>query len=235
MISYLKGKIRFRAQNSLTIDVGGVGYEVEVPTSVLLNHREVGGEVELWVYTRVREDALQLYGFRSTSDRQIFKLLISINKVGPKIALAALSTISPKLMQYAAEHGKHEVFSSVGGIGPTLAQKIIVDLKNKKSKWPQNSNDSECPSLLKHIQLDFDHFGFDGKSIPAQEDHSMRGDIVSALENLGYKSKDISKAISKIDFTEEASQDQDFSTFLKKALQQFRKAPKKTVDPREVF
>ena len=236
MISYVKGKIRCRIQNALTVDVNGIGYEVHVPTYVVLNHRNIGDEVELWIYTKVREDAIQLYGFRTLSERQIFKLLIGINKVGPKIALAALSTINPRLMRYAVEHGKHEVFASVGGIGPTLAQKIIVDLKNKLGKWPAtDENQEDYPQLMKNIQLDFEHFGLEDGSSDSENHNTIRDDIISALENLGYRSKDISKAVSKLEIHENAD-DSDFSNLLKDALSSFQKStPQKSTDPREVF
>jgi Holliday junction DNA helicase RuvA len=130
MIGSLRGTVISKGLQAIILEVGGVGYHVLVPTKVV---DSVQAEQELLVHTHlaVREDALTLYGFTTESEKDLFELLVGISGIGPKIALAILSTYSPAEVQSAVANGQAEAFSAVSGIGKKNAERIVLELKNK--------------------------------------------------------------------------------------------------------
>ncbi|MBP6219205.1 MAG: Holliday junction branch migration protein RuvA [Oligoflexales bacterium] len=189
MIHYLSGRILKKLPTGLILDVGGLGYGLELPLCTLHQIAAVGEVASFWVYMRVREDSQKLYGFLSWGERQIFELLIHINGVGPKIAMAILSTVPIEALQKAADFDDAEVLERVPGVGRRTAEKILLDLKPRLARLVLS------PDLLfpKAPQS-----GGQGASFYQEqnflEDKSGRklqlmSDLLSALENLGFKEK----------------------------------------------
>ena len=189
MIELLKGKIAKKLPTGLIIDVNGVGYRVDVPLTYLCEIPDnKDKEIETWIYTRVKEDAIQLYGFKTYNDKELFEMLLSVNKVGPRIALAILSTLDTKAIIRAVEQEQIGLFKSIPGIGPNLAGKIVLELKNKIKKL----------SFYNSIDQFFDSPIEKQRHTALSANDQVFADIKSALENLGFKTKDIEAVISKI-------------------------------------
>lgn len=130
MISSINGRVADRTEDSLIVEVGGVGLEVFAPAE-LVNQAETGKAIALHTYLVVRENELSLYGFKTKEERRFFNLLIGVNGVGPRLALAVLSTLTPNAIRRAVFSEQAEMFSRVSGVGKTTAQKIQLHLKNK--------------------------------------------------------------------------------------------------------
>lgn len=130
MIASLRGSVQERGDDYLVIDVSGVGMQVYVP-SPLLDTIHIGDSIFIHTYLVVREDALNLYGFKTNEERQFFILLLGVNGIGPRSALNTLSTLSVDAMRRAVFHEQDEVFARVPGIGRKTAQKILLQLQDK--------------------------------------------------------------------------------------------------------
>ena len=130
MIATLRGEISQIEENALILEVGGVGLRVLVPVP-LRTKAKVGEKVFLFTHLQVREDALTLYGFESQSDRELFNILLGVDKVGPKVALSVLSTMTLDTIQRAVFGDEPEMLSRVPGVGKKTAQKMALHLKDK--------------------------------------------------------------------------------------------------------
>jgi len=128
MIARLRGRIAGRAGSGLIVDVNGVGYLVNATPSV---HRLGDGEVTIEVHTVVREDALQLYGFATADERELFEMLLSVSGVGPKVALAIVSGSTPAELRRAIARDDVKRFQAIPGIGLKTAQRVVLELKAK--------------------------------------------------------------------------------------------------------
>ena len=132
MIASLRGTVLHVQQPSfLVVEVGGVGFKVSVPASVFDDLDGLGRGVFLHTYLMVREDALNLYGFSSEEQRALFELLLTVQGVGPRLALAVLSTLSLDVLRHAVAHEQAEVLDRVPGVGRKTAEKIVFALKDK--------------------------------------------------------------------------------------------------------
>ena len=131
MIAWLHGKILERGHNFVVLDVQGVGYHVAVPLSTFSKLGGVGADATLHTYLAVRESAMDLYGFATPGEKEIFELLLSVSGVGPKLALAVLSGAEVHLLRRAIASGDVDLLTSVPGIGRKTAQRILVELKEK--------------------------------------------------------------------------------------------------------
>ena len=132
MIAYLEGRLAEAGESSvILVTPGGVGYEVYLPVHTLSRLPERGGEIAVFTYTVVREDALELYGFQTWDERQTFAVLISISKVGAKTALAILSQFRPDDLRQVVAEDDVEALTRVSGIGKKSAQHIFLELKYK--------------------------------------------------------------------------------------------------------
>ena len=136
MIRLIRGEVVATSKDSLVIDVGhqgaGIGLQVHVPSPSAAQYRE-GDTVTLQTYLQVREDSLTLYGFESTDELDIFELLIGVSGVGPKVALATLSTLTPDALRLALANDEPAVIARTPGVGKRTAQKIVLELKDKVS------------------------------------------------------------------------------------------------------
>ncbi len=179
MIALLRGRLVEKHPNRLIVDVGGVGYDVQVPLSTFYDMAEPGGEVALRVHTLVREDAISLFGFGSALEQALFERLISVNGVGPKLALATLSGIEPADLLRAVRTADVARLSSIPGIGKKTAERIVLELKDKlPASAPADAGVAAPP--------------------PADPDADLRTDVLSALVNLGYQRAQAEKAIDAV-------------------------------------
>ncbi|MBI4687239.1 MAG: Holliday junction branch migration protein RuvA [Nitrospirae bacterium] len=167
MIASLKGKILSKGADGVIVDVGGVGYHVNVPLGSLSNLPDRGSETFLNIHTHVREDAIQLYGFTTEEEKKIFTILINISGIGPKIAMSVLSAIPPDKFHAAITSEDVDALCSVPGLGKKTAHRIILELREK------------LPALIK------------GKTDVVYDD------TLSALINLGYKRNIAQDALEK--------------------------------------
>lgn len=215
MIEKLKGIYDVALPNGLILDVQGVGYGVEMPLSALCALPPIGTPMQVWTYTYVREDAIKLYGFLTYEDRYIFEVLISLNGVGPKIALAILSTLDLNAIKLAVAKGSPEVFEVVPGIGARMAEKIIVEMKSKMRRLAtlhhQGANSQEAQR--------FGAEDFSGIDAPQLEGglHPVMEDLRSALENLGFRDKAVNGVLQKLQVDHG---DRDFQFLMRLALKE---------------
>lgn len=171
MIARLTGRLVEKQATRLVVDVNGVGYEVQVPLSTFYVVPEPGADVTLRVHTHVREDALQLFGFSTPLEQQLFERLIAISGIGPKLALAVLSGIEPADLVRAVQAGDVGRLTLIPGVGKKTAERIGLELKDRLP-----------PGLAPELP---------GTAAGA----SLRADLVSALLNLGYHRPPAEKAV----------------------------------------
>lgn len=131
MIASISGKLLYIGDNTITVQVGGVGLEIHVPSSVFNTLGRIGQPVDLVTYLVVREDALTLYGFASEEEKAIFHLLLGVSGVGPRLALAVVNTLTPNVLANAIQKDDPDIISRVPGVGKKTAQKIVLELRGK--------------------------------------------------------------------------------------------------------
>ena len=181
MYSYLKGFFVCIEDGKVVIEVGGVGYEVSVPTSVLVDIPEAGEEIKLFVHQIVREDALELVGFADREQKRIYLKLLSISGVGPKAALAILSVLTPLELIRAVAENDYRAIARANGVGPKLAQKVVLELKDKVDK-----------DALEQMS---------GQSIASREEPAYV-EALQALTALGYQPNEAKKALQGVAVTD---------------------------------
>lgn len=195
MISYLRGEVLELGENYLTVDVHQIGYEVFVPARVL-DHIHLHQEVRLHTYLHVREDAMQLFGFTEKDELRMFKLLIGVNGIGPKVGLGILSNLSANDIRFAVLSDDIKTITSAPGIGKKTAQKLILELKDKVS-----------------LEEAFET-GIGQQPLVEETSQSGQSEAVQALTALGYSGAEALKAVKKVDITS----DMDVEEILKLAL-----------------
>jgi len=131
MIAHLRGRLLEKQPNRVVVDVNGVGYDVHVPLSTFYEMAEPGSDVSLRIHTHVREDALNLYGFATRLELQIFERLIGVSRIGPKLALAVLSGIEPNELVSAIRTANVARLTGIPGIGKKTAERLLLELKGK--------------------------------------------------------------------------------------------------------
>lgn len=131
MIGYLDGTVRAKQEDWLIVDVAGVGYRVWVTPAFAAEAGRVGDPVTLYVHTYVRENEISLYGFRTPEQLELFEVLLDVNRVGPKVAMAALATFDPATIINAVNNDQADVLTQISGVGKRTAQRMILDLKDK--------------------------------------------------------------------------------------------------------
>ncbi len=183
MIGRLRGILVEKHPPSLMIETSGVGYEVEAPMSVFYKLPETGAEVLLYTHFVVREDAQLLYGFSNRSERELFRTLIKVNGVGPKLALTILSGIEGEAFVRCVHDNDSATLVKLPGVGKKTAERLIVEMRDKLDNW--------LPAPL-----------LDGKPLemtPAVgQDAGVEEEAVSALITLGYKPQQASKVVKTI-------------------------------------
>lgn len=173
MIAHLKGQLIYKSPEHTVVDVNGVGYKVFTPLSTYYSLPKPGESISLRIHTRVREDELKLFGFLTKEEQTIFEKLITINKVGPKLALGILSGMSPADLLTAIKNNDAARLSAIPGVGKKTAERLALEMKDK----------------LSDLGLEMEHL----------PDPSSPGgfyeDALSALVNLGYKKPQAEKAL----------------------------------------
>lgn len=197
MIAHLTGTLFSKTPQSVIIDTAGVGYQISIPLSTFYQLPDEMEKVSLHVYTHVREDIIQLFGFQTEIEKEIFLLLISVSGIGPKVALNILSGIGFKDLLMAIVRADPERIAAVPGIGIKTSQRITLELKEKASK------------LSNRIEVE----PWERLQIGSKE---IFDDALSALINLGYTNKSAKKAIESVLIKDNEI---DLETLLKEALQ----------------
>lgn len=131
VISYIRGPLEEKREDSVVVEAGNIGYRIFIPSSVLGELPGLGEEVKIYTYFSVREDGMSLFGFLSRQDLEMFRQLIGVNGVGPKSALGILSALKPDVLRLAVISGDAKAISKAPGVGAKTAQRIILDLKDK--------------------------------------------------------------------------------------------------------
>ena len=181
MIAFLTGKLLEKSANAVIVDVGGVGYEVAIPLSTFYEIGEVGEDVELRVYTNVREDAIQLFGFKTQREKDLYLKLISVQGVGAKSGITMLSGMSADEIVSALRTENLAKLTSIPGVGRKTAERLVIELRDKVGDLSAGSTS--------------------GVSIPAAEGIGSEGvydDALSALVNLGYQKNAAEKALQHV-------------------------------------
>ena len=194
MIALLTGKVAFKSPAFIILDVNGVGYRVQIPFSTYYDLPDEGGTVSLNIYTHVKEDAINLFGFRTPAEKNFFQLLISVSGIGPKMGKDILSNIQVEDLGQAIVRGDLARLSAIPGIGRKTAERLVLELKEKVLKL-----DVSAPTV-------------EGSIPPLST--GLRDDVASALVNLGYKEAVVNKILAEIKIPPDASME----TVLKQAL-----------------
>lgn len=176
MIGYLSGTVLAKNEKEIILNVNGVGYKIACPLPTLLTC-EINSQKDFLIHTRVREDAISLFGFKTEIDLEIFEKLLDVSGIGPRSALAMLSVHSPSSIADAVEKGDSALLSHTPGIGKRSAEKIIIELKGK----------------LSHLQNN--------------EGNENTNEVRLALEALGYSPREINEAMNKLSTDKKSTSD----------------------------
>ena len=185
MIYCLTGKIEKKSMSAVVLSCGGVGYYAQCPASVAGALPGVGKEATLYTVMSVTENDVSLYGFATEEQQACFEMLTAVSGVGPKVGLAILSVMEPQRVALAISAGDHKAFKAANGVGPKLAQRIVLELKDKVAK-----------GFVDGISLEDVAGAASGE--PATQSASQ---AIAALVSLGYSQSEAALAISKIDAT----------------------------------
>lgn len=182
MIGFLRGKLVAKAPPQLVLDVQGVGYEVEAPMTTFYNLPALGEEVRLHTHLVVREDAHILFGFSSETDRMMFRTLIKVNGVGPKLALTILSGQSAEEFHHCIRNNDTQALVRLPGVGKKTAERLIVEMRDR---LPDLSDSSDSAVTMTSAD-------------PQPAIGNPRQEAISALCALGYKAQDAAKMVQNI-------------------------------------
>lgn len=181
MIAHLSGTLLSKQATSVILDVSGVGYEVSIPLSTFYELEDAGSTVQLRIYTHVREDALQLYGFKTARERELFLRLISVSGIGPKLGITLLSGMSADEMISSIRTNNLAKLTLIPGVGRKTAERLVMELRDKVA------------SLSAEVEEELGT-KTDAAAVPTED--SMRADALSALLNLGYQRNAAEKAVT---------------------------------------
>lgn len=195
MISHIRGKLVHKSPTEIVIDVNGVGYQVNIPLSTFEKIDKLDGEVNILTYMHVREDAMILYGFATEAERDIFKMLISISGIGPKIAQGILSGINTNELREAVLMNNIEALTSISGVGRKTAERIVLELRNKLGKIEFE----EQPTAPSSLQL------------------KARSEAIIALMSLGFNRTNAEQVIRAV-LNETKSKELSVEEMIKRAL-----------------
>ena len=202
MISYIKGELTEVFEDTVVVETNGIGYNIRVPGSVLDRLPSVGRSVRIYTYLYVKEDAMNLFGFLNRDDLSVFKLLLNVSGIGPKGALAILSTIGPDDLRFAVLSEDVKTISSAPGIGAKTAKRLIIELKDK----------------LKLAEVFETALANKEKASSENDVLLARNEAVEALVALGYASAQAMKAVQQVENAEEKDSEQILKEALKKLI-----------------
>jgi Holliday junction DNA helicase RuvA len=191
VIAHLSGTLLDKQLQRLVVDVGGVGYDVQVPLSTFYAVGDVGARVALRIHTHVREDALQLFGFSTPLEQALFERLIAISGIGPRVALAVLSGIEPDALVRAIRDADLGRLTSIPGVGKKTAERLVVEMRDRLPKTAETMPPG------------------------AAAGDDVRADVLSALANLGYQRAAAERGLDRVLTTSDA---RDFEDVLRAIL-----------------
>ncbi len=178
MIATLDGTLEYRGTDSVIINVGGIGFQLYIPSSTLSQLGAIGGKVSLYTHLHLRKDNVSLYGFVSNEESALFKNFISVSGIGPKVALAMLSALNPQQLAMAITSGNIDLISQVPGVGKKMASRLVVELRGKLEKeWEE-------------------------AALPLAPENT---DVIAALTSLGYSLREATQAVSSLPDSKELS------------------------------
>lgn len=180
MFEYIRGVLQYKGTDYCVIDVNGVGFKIFTSHITASGIGQAGETVTLYTYMNVKEDDISLFGFASKEELSVFNMLISVSGVGPKMGIAVLAAMSPSEFSLAVATGDYKAISKSKGIGPKLAQRIVLELKDKINKDIKSQEQTPEESFE-----------------PAPTGY-ISNDAISALMVLGYSSKEASKLVAKV-------------------------------------
>lgn len=183
MIAHLSGTLLSKQPNSVIVDVAGVGYEVNIPVSTFYDLEDAGANVQLRIYTHVREDALQLYGFKTNRERELFLRLISVSGIGPRLGITLLSGMSADEMIASIRTNNLARLTLIPGVGRKTAERLVMELRDKVAS-------------LSSAEIEEEFGAKTASGAPVLTEDSMRADVLSALLNLGYQRGAAEKAVT---------------------------------------
>lgn len=195
MFSYLKGELVEIQEEIIIVEVNGIGYEVRVPLSLLDDLPPIGNDIKIHTFMQVREDYVGLFGFLEKDDLNVFKLLITVNGIGPKGALGILSTISPDDLRFAVLSDDVKAISKAPGIGAKTASKLILELKDKLKL-----EDAFEQKLLNELEGSSKKVKSEGTTSTIVR---KRNEAIEALIVLGYSNTDAAKVVRSVSITED--------------------------------
>jgi holliday junction DNA helicase RuvA len=181
MIAHLSGTLLSKQATSVIVDVSGVGYEVSIPLSTFYDLEDTGSKVQLRIYTHVKEDALQLFGFKTARERELFINFISVSGIGPKIGIALLSGMSADELIASIKTNNLARLTLIPGVGKKTAERLIVDLREKMT-------------ALATAQIE-EETGVRPDAAEISSADNVRSEALSGLMNLGYQRSAAEKAI----------------------------------------
>ena len=199
MIAFIQGELCEVGQDTIIVACQGIGYEIQVPVSVAQSLPDPGNRVKIYTYTYVREDALGLFGFLTRDDLTVFKLLITVNGVGPKAAVAILSCMTADELRFAILAEDAKAISKAPGIGPKTAKRMIIELKDKLDLESMIDNHGDSSTYA---------------AGNAEAAASVRDEVIMALTALGYSNTEAVRAVRAVSGADEM----DSETLLKQAL-----------------
>ena len=183
MFEYICGKLSVKKIDYVALDINGLAYKIYISLKTFEKMSNIESTEKLYIHTNVKEDNISLYGFKTQNERELFKALISVNGVGPKLAIAILSTFNTKEIVDIILENEPKIFIKVPGLGIKKAQKIILDLKDKVKKIEFSEIINENSNTL------------NGNNTSSSEILLIKEDLKLALESLGYADTDVSKWI----------------------------------------
>ncbi|HEU5281299.1 MAG TPA: Holliday junction branch migration protein RuvA [Gammaproteobacteria bacterium] len=184
MIGQLRGTLLEKQAPQLVLEVNGIGYEVDAPMSTFYQLPDVGAAVTLFTHLVVREDAHLLYGFYTRDERTLFRTLLKVNGVGPRMALTILSSVSPEGFVNAVLNNDTASLVRLPGVGKKTAERLVIEMRDKLDAWQQT------PVLMGEGAV---------LAKPNQARHHILQDAIAALVSLGYKAPEASRMVTKID------------------------------------
>lgn len=209
MFEYIFGKLAIKKVDYVAIDINGLAYKIYISLKTFEKLNEIGKDEKLYIFTNVKEDDISFYGFKTQNERELFRELITISGVGPKLAIAILSTFEVQEVIEIVSVDETKIFTKVPGLGLKKAQKIILDLKDKVKKLNISESFEE---KNKNSQINFN-----------SEILNLKEDLKLALDSLGYQNEDVSKWITD----EELCEISDISEVIKIVLQKIQSKKRK--------
>ena len=203
MISYIKRELTEVSEEGIIVETSGMGYEIRMPLSSLDDLPKIGSDIKVYTYLHIREDIIGLFGFLNSDDLKVFKLLITVNGIGPKGALGILSAITPDDLRFAVLSDDVKTIAKAPGIGIKTASKLIIELKDKLKL-----EDAFEMKLMNQIEGQTKLQGTGSHMI------DIRNEAIQALVVLGYSNTDAAKVVRKIEIAENMTSED----ILKKSL-----------------